>query len=558
MLNSMGDQETLSCEQQAKQRQDGQVLPATAELPAVRQQPADDDAARASEHGLSIRLPQASMKRATVVLRYDRRSGCKRQNLLLNRRHRHMFRTIVIGGPLLLAVAGCVSFEPLPLEPEQAAATLESRSFDDPSLRSFVDANLEASTNGAFGAWDLNQLTLAAYYFQPELDVARARRAVAEAARISAGEHPGIGAGVTPASNTTTSTPSPRILTLTADLTLETANKRSYRAAQAAQLAEAARLNITSVAWLVRSRVRESFLDLYAAIESQTLLRRQQTIQDDNLKILQGQNAAGAISAFELTQAKLAADSARIALRDAERLEAEARVRLAEAIGVSVRAINGIRFAFDGVGQVPQEPAVAELRERALLGRADILRALAEYAASQSALQLEIARQYPDLTLGPGYEYDQGDNKWSLGLAVSLPPDRNRGAIAEATARREESAASFNALQASVLGQIDLAAATLRAATAKQVDTAAMLADVDGQETIAQGMYRAGAISGAELAALQLQLAATELARFDALLEVLRAAGRLEDAIQAPLGLSDSVWESGPRSTFAAGGSGNQ
>ena len=42
-------------------------------------------------------------------------------------------------------------------------------------------------------------LTLAAFYFHPELDVARAQWAVAEAARITAGERPALAAGVAPA-----------------------------------------------------------------------------------------------------------------------------------------------------------------------------------------------------------------------------------------------------------------------------------------------------------------------------------------------------------------------
>ena len=56
--------------------------------------------------------------------------------------------------------------------------------------------------------------------------------------------------------NTTTSTPSPRLVTATVDLTLETGGKRGYRIAQATQLSEAARLNVASIAWQVHSRVR--------------------------------------------------------------------------------------------------------------------------------------------------------------------------------------------------------------------------------------------------------------------------------------------------------------
>ncbi len=184
----------------------------------------------------------------------------------------------------------------------------------------------------------------------------------------------------------------------------------------------------------------------------------------------------------------------------------------------------------------------------------DILSALAQYAASQSTLQLAIAGQYPDIHLGPGYEYDQGDDKWSLGLSVSLPADRNRGPIAEARARREEAAARFNALQASVLGQIDLAVAAYRAASQKQADASAMLTDLTRQENVAESMLQAGAISGSELAALQLQLSVSALARLDALQQAQQAVGQLEDAVQSPLGLPSAVWEKPPLTSESAGG----
>jgi outer membrane protein TolC len=390
-------------------------------------------------------------------------------------------------------------------------------------------------------------LTLAAFYFHPELDVARAQWAVAQAGLVTAGARPGAGISVAPGANTTTSTPSPRLVTATADLTLETGGKRAYRVAQATQLAEAARLNIASVAWQVRSRVRSSLLDLYGARESARLLSEQQAIQTQNLSNLEGQFRAGAISAFELTQARLATTSSQLALRDAERRQAEARVRLAGAIGVPVAALERAELSFDGLETLPTDLGADAAKQQALTNRADILAALAQYAASQSELQLAIAGQYPDIHLGPGYEYDQGDNKWSLGLAVTLPADRNRGPIAEATARRAETAARFDALQASVLEQIDLAVAAYRAALAKEDDVETILAELTEEEQRAEQMFEAGALSGSELAGLRLQLSASALARRDALVQAQQAVGQLEDAVQSPLGLPRSAWEQSPR-----------
>jgi outer membrane protein TolC len=449
----------------------------------------------------------------------------------------------------LLLLTGCAQFDAQPITPDQSAAHLEERTFADPALAAFIADNLGPGFgSGAPPPWQFETLTLAAFYFQPELDVARAQWAVAEAGRVSAGERPNPTLGLTPAYNATSGSPSPRIVTATIDFTLQTAGKRGYRIAQAAQLSEAARLNIASVAWQVRARVWSSLLDLYGAREAERLLAQQQVIHTANLRILEVQYQEGAISAFELTQARLAADSARLALHDAERQTAEARVRLADALGVPVDALEVIEFDFDRFTELPTDVAVAEVRRQALLNRADILSSLAEYAASQAKLQLEVANQYPDIQLGPGYEYDQGDNKWAIGFGLSLPVfNRNQGAIAEAQARRAEAAARFNALQARVLGEIDLAVASLRTALAKQADANAMLAELTHQEDVARSMVEVGEISGSELAALQLQLSVSMLARLDAILQAQRAAGQLESAVQSSLGLPDVVWQNSPR-----------
>ena len=460
-----------------------------------------------------------------------------------------------LAGILCIELVGCASFHARPIEPSQAAERLEGRSLEDPSLRSFVETNLRTLDTGQFpSSWNLDALTLAAFYFQPELDVARAQWAVAQAQRITAGERPGIGVGISAGRNTTTVQPTPKLGSATVDATLETAGKRGYRISQAAYLSDAARLRIASVAWQLRSRVRSSMLKLYGALESETLLKQQQNVHTRNVKILEGQYRAGAISAYDLTQGRIAADSARLALRDAERGAAEARAQLATAIGVPAGALDEIKFSFAAFGQLPADPAPAELRRQALLNRPDILGALAEYAASQSALQLEIARQYPDIQLSPGYEYDQGDDKWSLGLSVALPANRNRGPIAEARARRDEAAAKFNALQAGVLGQIDLALVAYRAASRKLADASSMLTDVKQQVDAGESMLEIGELSRGDLTVLQVRLGDSALAELDARLQAQDAAGQLEDAIQAQLGLPSAVWEDKPHGSEAAQG----
>jgi outer membrane protein, heavy metal efflux system len=462
-----------------------------------------------------------------------------------------MTRETIVSLALLAAslLAGCARFQPQPIDPGKTAADFESRTLADNGLKSYLDSAL----NSALPAWPppewtFTTLTIAAWYFHPDLDVARAQWEVTTAGTTTAAERPNPTINVMPGYNTSMHMPSPWLVTPTLDIPIETAGKRGYRIAQAAQLSQAARLNIASVGWQVRSRVRRGLVGLYAARETEGLLQAQQAIETENVRLLEAQLDAGAISAFEVTQARLAADATRLALRDAERQSAEARVQLAAAISVPVSAFDGVAISFEGLGVVPGETTVADARRQALLNRPDILSALATYAASQSALQLEIAKQYPDVHLSPGYEFDQGDNKWYLGLAVTLPVfHQNQGAIAEAQARRAEAAATFTALQARVVAEIGLAVAAYRGALHKQADAATMLADLQKQEKVYRAMFDAGEISKSDLAALRIQLSASALARLDALVKSQQALGQLEDALQSPLGLPDTLWLTSPR-----------
>lgn len=458
-------------------------------------------------------------------------------------------RVVGIAALIVLAAAwsGCVHFEPKPLFPAKNVESFEQRTLVDPGLKAYLETNGLAA-GWPYRTWDLKALTVAAFYYHPELDVARARWAVAKAGRKTAAERPNPTLSVSPAYDATTVIPSPWLVTATLDIPIETAGKRGYRIAEAGRLSEAARLNIAAVAWQVRSRLRRALLDLYTARETEALVRDQQFIQAENVRLLEHQEAAGAVSAFELTQARIAADSTRLLLRDAERQHAEAQAQLAEAVGVPAAALAGVEFSFAGLNDLPAEVPAEAARRQALLNRPDILGALAEYNASQSALQLEIAKQYPDVHLNPGYIFDQGDNQWSPGLTVMLPVlSQNKGPIAEAEARRAVAAANFNALQAHVVADIERAVAAYRVTLQKSQDADAIERNLKQQEKTAQAMLEAGEISKSDLAALRLQLSASALARLDALTKSQQALQQLEDALQSPLGLPDSLWQRQPR-----------
>ncbi|MCX8037318.1 MAG: TolC family protein [Candidatus Sumerlaeia bacterium] len=421
--------------------------------------------------------------------------------------------------------------------PDRNLEEFEKRTLNDPELKSFLISNKDVE-EWPPKAWNLSLLTVAAFYFHPDLDEARASHAVAKAGLLTARQRPNPTVSVSPQFNSTTPESagvSPWVLAFDFDIPIETAGKRGYRIRESQHLSEAARLKIGAVAWQVRSRVRRSLLDLYAAGETESLLRSQLAILEDNARLMKLQLEAGAVSPFEVSQANIALAATRLAVDDAVRKRAEARAALASSLGLPVKALDGVNLSFEELQKEPAEIPPLAVRREALLNRADLLSALAEYEAAQAALQIEIAKQYPDIHLGPGYEYDQSEHKWGIALSLELPVlNQNKGPIAEAEAKRAEAAAKFNALQARVLGEIELAAAGYERALQKVQTAKELVSNSTTREQAALAMFKAGEISKLELATIQIERKTNELALLSARIEVQLALGALEDAMQRP------------------------
>jgi outer membrane protein TolC len=456
----------------------------------------------------------------------------------------------------ILVGSACAHYRPAPLTPEAGAAALEARTLDDPGLRDFVRTNLGRELPARPPAeWDLEALTLVAFYYHPGLDVARAAWSVARAEVVTAGGRAIPEAGAEAGHVIDTDDPSRRILGLSLVVPVETAGKRGHRIAAARARSEAARLAVRDAAWTVRQRVREGLLDLWDAKGRVTRGRRREEIGADIVRMLERRLEVGQTSRPEVTRERLALGRAQLAARVAERDRERARAALAAALALPAEALAGAAFSFSSFEAAqPERLAAPAMRRRALLGRADVLGLLSEYAASDAALRLEVARQYPDLRLAPGYTFEQGESHFTLGLALPVTLGRNRGKVAEAEARRRESATRFLALQARVLGETDLASAAAEA-SGRAVETARdVLARLNESRGAAAASFAAGTADRLDLRAAELELAEAEDALFRTLVEHQRARGRLEGAIQGVLsepGADLPSTESPPRSSEA-------
>jgi outer membrane protein TolC len=438
--------------------------------------------------------------------------------------------------PLLLTLVlaafplGCAKYSTRPLEARQTASAFAGRSLNDAGLRKFL-----ASHRAGGGSWNVERLALAAAYFHGDVAVARAEAEEAEAGIKTAGQSPNPVLSFSPGYNSTTSGISPWIITPSLDVPIETAGKRAKRLAQARALTEAAKLRVSATAWDARTKVRAAMLDLYSAREFSALLETEVALHEEAVKKLDAQVKAGAAPAFELIQERLGFNRSKLALHDAQKLAATSRAQLASAVGVSSTALDAVTLDFSTFTSLPPAPD-SGVRRRALTHRADLLALLADYAAADADLRLQIAKQYPDVHINPGYQLDQTDNKWSLGVSIELPIiNQNRGPIAQAAARRKTVGAKFEAKQAAVFGEIQIALAAYRAASAK-ADTAATLAGEAAQASdTTKRMVDAGELAPLELTRRRIEASASNLSRLEARIQAQQAAGALEAALHVPL-----------------------
>ena len=445
----------------------------------------------------------------------------------------------------VLWLGGCAArkFVPAPISLPQSATSLEARNLDDPAMRAWMEQNAGFKTpDWPVAVWKPDAVTFAAYYFSPDLDVARANVAASTAAIRTAAAKPNPSLSVGP--GLSTSPVSPYIFHFNFSVPIETAGKRGYRIAAATHLSDAALLRLGETAWTVRSRVRAALVDYLFSMRNVELLRNEEKIRTENVNLIEKGFRAGEISSPNLNQARTDLATFRLTLRAAEGQVGANLATLAAAIGVPAAALEGKSFRWAGIERPSPEKVLAidSIRKAAVLNRLDVRRSLIEYEAAQSNLQLEIAKQYPDVDIGPGYDLDEGLNLFTIAATLILPiRNRNEGPIAEADAKRKVAGATLLNVQAQVIAQSDKALAQYRAVHATLDDADRAFNLQAEQERLAGKAFAAGEVDRLSLIGAQLQTAVGARARLDTLRQAQVALGAVEDAIQRPLDASSAA-----------------
>ena len=428
-------------------------------------------------------------------------------------------------------LAGCASYTPRLLNPEKTAAALSRRSLSDPRLLRFLAA--EQGHTGPL-RWNLDTLTLVATYERPDMPLGTAKLREAQAGETTAAALPNPTLSIAPTYDTTT-TARPWTVGPVVTFLIQSYGARPARIAQARAQAEEARQTIAVTAWQLRGEVRAALLDVWSAQRAAALAAQRASFAERYREAVEQRYRAGLVSAATLTTATVAQNEAELQLAADRRRSRLARAGLAAALGLPTAALDGAELDLSGISRPRRPGKLAPLIHAALTTRPDVLAALSRYAVAEAALRLAVARQYPSIDIGPGYHYDQGDNKFILSISLPLPIlNQNQGQIAQARAARQVAAEQFLAAQTKALAEIDRARTDWHASeselqSARRLRKAAADALDRQRSAFAAGQIGRLRLLGAELAYVQVRQGALSASAHER-----TALGQLEATLYHP------------------------
>jgi outer membrane protein, heavy metal efflux system len=419
-----------------------------------------------------------------------------------------------VGG---LVLGGCAHYQAAPLPPQH-------------NIEQFAARTLPAARE-----WDRAELLSVALKQNPELAVAQAEIDAAMAHEITAAQAPNP--ELTLQSEYARHDPHPWLYGISLNWLLRSGERRRLDTEIARIDTGNARLQLMDRAWSVRRSLASALSDWESARRRSGLLDRLAAAQDRLMELEQRRIEAGEDAPSELLliqQSRIQSEQQSAELRT---LADASQAAIARALGVPAQALDGVNFEWPDWGEPPQvdEAQRHQLREQALLSRADLGVAIGEYAAAEAKLRLAIAHQYPQFTLSPGYYWDHGIAKFPFDVGFTLPLNGNRGEIAEARAGRELAGQRLLALQAEIFGEIEAAEREERIARQSADAAQRRLASVQHQLRQADLALRLGAADTQEQVGAQILAAQAELDVLQMRAQLPASRNNLEDVLHAPL-----------------------
>lgn len=452
-----------------------------------------------------------------------------------NNPHPALFRNCLIIF-LVLLVSACVKqhYVSEPIDTKQNYQNIVSKDHRSQEFKLFLEQHQYPVNTWPITRWDLNTLTLAAIYFNPEINVLRADLEIDKAGEVIAGQRPNPTVSI-PLEHHDGSAESPWFIGVIFDFLFERKEKRAAILQQAKARSNAAEIRLQQKVWSVYSELHQNLIEYFAAIKQKEMLQTQQSLLEKNLGLLNRRKELGQVSQFELSSIRLELQHVKLKLSDQNYMINNAFHNLIAVTGLQVDKLNRDEIQFDSIKDNLELIKLDEkqLQRELLKNRYDVRVKLKEYEVLEAALKLEIIKQYPDINLSPGFVFDQGSNVWALGTAWVLPLFHNHeGEIQEALAKRKHMQAEFIALQTRLINELNKKYQNYIDKIASYKNSKVLFKELEERKTQVQKQFDLGYSDQIALIQVKMEVEKVKQAIFAIEIGVMRAEEELERVTQ--------------------------
>ena len=361
-------------------------------------------------------------------------------------------------------LTGCQSYQSQPLDLASHAESWRARASSDQDVRSFAKKlSKNSSHSGKFDPGDglsLSEGETVALLYHPDLRLARARAGVALATAENAGlwDDPRFSLNVL---RVVDNIPSPWVIATSLSFTLPVSGRLKVERARAEAVSQAQLAKIAESEQKVLHDLREKWLQWSAVQlelqETKALIAQLEPIVVGTSKLTEaGEMPRTESKLFQIEQEQRRGEQARLQ-GELEESSQELRALMGLAPGAQVELLvsTSLPNAFGNGPPSESHPTM--------------LRLAAEFEVAEKTLLRETRKQYPDLTLGPAYETEDGQSRIGFTSGIPLPIlNSNKGGIATARAQRKLARAAYETEYERIVGRLSSLDAKARGVQARQ------------------------------------------------------------------------------------------
>ncbi|RKZ49786.1 MAG: hypothetical protein DRQ48_02970 [Gammaproteobacteria bacterium] len=461
-----------------------------------------------------------------------------KKNTKLKVNSRHIVKNLLVA-VFVSAMSSCAfqEYEQAPIETNQTINNLVSRDVNEPGFTEFLQEN--GISQWPVKQWSFEEITLAALYFNPQIEAEFAEFSLSEAQALLLlqRENPVIGVPLEHHSDTSDGV-SPWTIGILFDFIFERPAKRRAKQDRAQAEIQAALVGVSESVWDLRSELKLAWIEYTSALKLNDFIKNELKLLDDSHVILQRQHELGESSYFEVSNTRLEMQRLRLESSHHQVVVSDDYHELLVLIGLSPEKMVSQDFVMSDNETLPGVADITQLtiQNMALHERYDIKQALFVYQAHEAALRLEIERQYPDITLSPGFIFDQDDKIWALATSWVLPVfHHNEAQINEALAKRHLLQKEFQVLQSNLIHELAKKRHRYMALMDSLHQAEALVKELIDREDIFQKQYDSGYTGKLDLLRNQLETLRAKRAYFEIRVSVNKSLADLDALIQTPL-----------------------